>query len=708
MRRLYSGFTIILILFFAAICDAQTYEAKIIQSVNGNTFNVDIYLHLISGVSSNIGDATFSFNYNQNAINYMGKDNAYDGRWDEDVSISYNDEFSSNAYGIAALNIHKSTIGIGVDIPGTQTLVGRIQFTILNSSLDFGIEWNENFTDIKNWSGSSMGFNFFMDGAILFSPSSLTASSLSASEITLTWSDNSSNEMGFKIERKTGTGNFIELGLTGANTTTYTDRGLASATSYVYRIRATNSTGDSGYSNELTATTDALMYESRIMHSIDDVEEYYGVMNLYSSDIDIAFEGEYLNIGLRYRNVTIPPGAQIQSAYLQFTADEVKTGSTTLHVHSEAHDDSPEFSTSHGNLRSRSFSSNSVTWSPPAWNTVGESNTAQRTPNISSVLQEVIDRIGWQSGNALMLKLSASHYLKRVAESYDAVPGSAALLHVEYSLGTSGSLGGPSNLLAVPITSNRIDLSWMDNASDETGFKIERKSGTNAFSLLTTVSSNSNSYSDHTVDGSTIYTYRVFATDGTTDSDYSNEAEATTDLQTLVRQIAQSSDDAEERYGVMNLSDNKLEITWDSEYQNIGLRFQNINLPGNAIIVNAYIQFTTAEASLGTVLIDLHSEAIDNASTFTTAYANLRDRNWSTASVNWSPNSWTTIGESGILQRTPDISSLVSEIISRSGWQSGNALSFKLSGTSFNHRVAKSFDSGSSVAAVLYIDYLVN
>jgi hypothetical protein len=74
---------------------------------------------------------------------------------------------------------------------------------------------------------------------------------VSASQINLSWTDNSSNETVFKIERCQGNNcaNFAEIAQVGANTTSYPDGGLASNTFYRYRVRASNAAGDSAYSN---------------------------------------------------------------------------------------------------------------------------------------------------------------------------------------------------------------------------------------------------------------------------------------------------------------------------------------------------------------------------------------------------------------------------------------------------------------------------
>ena len=87
------------------------------------------------------------------------------------------------------------------------------------------------------------------------SPSNLNASAVSTSQINLTWTDNSTDETGFRIERRTSTGSYIEIATVGANITSYSDTGLNESTTYYYRVRAYNSAGNSDYSNEASALT---------------------------------------------------------------------------------------------------------------------------------------------------------------------------------------------------------------------------------------------------------------------------------------------------------------------------------------------------------------------------------------------------------------------------------------------------------------------
>jgi uncharacterized repeat protein (TIGR01451 family) len=89
-------------------------------------------------------------------------------------------------------------------------------------------------------------------------PSDLAVSLTSQTAITLTWTDNSDNEDGFKVERSPdGSSDWTEVGTVGADATTYMDTGLTCETPYYYRAYAHNADGNSDYSNVISGTTDA-------------------------------------------------------------------------------------------------------------------------------------------------------------------------------------------------------------------------------------------------------------------------------------------------------------------------------------------------------------------------------------------------------------------------------------------------------------------
>jgi formylglycine-generating enzyme required for sulfatase activity len=98
----------------------------------------------------------------------------------------------------------------------------------------------------------------------LAAPSNLRAEAVSSRQINLTWDDNSNNEDGFKVERKTGAGGvWSEIRQTIADITSYGNSGLASNTTYYYRVLCFNAGGNSAYSNEASATTTPIAGDER-------------------------------------------------------------------------------------------------------------------------------------------------------------------------------------------------------------------------------------------------------------------------------------------------------------------------------------------------------------------------------------------------------------------------------------------------------------
>jgi hypothetical protein len=119
-------------------------------------------------------------------------------------------------------------------------------------------------------------------------PSGLTATAASTTQINLTWTDNSSNETGFKIERKTGAGGtYAQIATVGASVTTYSNTGLAIGTNYFYRVRATNGGGDSAYSNAASATTLTTLWPDNAVPAIPDTLD-----GVASTELGVRFNSD--------------------------------------------------------------------------------------------------------------------------------------------------------------------------------------------------------------------------------------------------------------------------------------------------------------------------------------------------------------------------------------------------------------------------------
>jgi hypothetical protein len=172
-----------------------------------------------------------------------------------------------------------------------------------------------------------------------------------------------------------------------------------------------------------------------IAGSDKDVEQAAdGAMSLASTDLEIVRDegtgAGNQTIGLRFENVPLPIGAQILGANIQFSTDETNSEITTLTIQAHRSGNAAGFATNLNNLTTRPLTINSTVWSPPPWTIVGERGAAQRTPDLSAMIGEVVARPSWAAGNPLVFIIRGSG--KRVAEAFDKAGGEPAALTITY------------------------------------------------------------------------------------------------------------------------------------------------------------------------------------------------------------------------------------------------------------------------------------
>lgn len=173
--------------------------------------------------------------------------------------------------------------------------------------------------------------------------------------------------------------------------------------------------------------------------SADDAEQAVatGAVNLVSTDLELVNDpaggaGDQI-VGLRFNDLSIPRGALVTNATIQFAADESHGGATTLDIFTEATDHAAAFTADANNLGGRARMPFSVRWSPAPW-TTGRAGPDQRTPNLAGLVQTIVSRPGWTAGNSVVFLLTGSG--RRTAEAYDKSGGSPATLTVSYLLET--------------------------------------------------------------------------------------------------------------------------------------------------------------------------------------------------------------------------------------------------------------------------------
>ena len=143
----------------------------------------------------------------------------------------------------------------------------------------------------------------------------------------------------------------------------------------------------------------------RISHANDDAEESAdGAVDLGSSDLELTEDDGPQTVGLRFEAVPLPSAAAagIRGAWLQFTCDETSTEPTSLWIAGELSTNAERFSTASHDVSSRTLTQTQVTWDPPAWNKTGEAKGAQRTPDLSAIIREIIQQPGWKADQPMV------------------------------------------------------------------------------------------------------------------------------------------------------------------------------------------------------------------------------------------------------------------------------------------------------------------
>ena len=134
---------------------------------------------------------------------------------------------------------------------GINPPVNQLLLTAAGSITSFGVDMNN---ELYVVSFDSRIYRFTPTAPIV-APSNLRINIANPNSIILNWNDNSNNETGFKIERKTSSSNFILIDSVNANITTYIDNSVSNTEMYSYRVFAYNSTNSSGYSNTASVIT---------------------------------------------------------------------------------------------------------------------------------------------------------------------------------------------------------------------------------------------------------------------------------------------------------------------------------------------------------------------------------------------------------------------------------------------------------------------
>jgi transcriptional regulator CtsR len=320
--------------------------------------------------------------------------------------------------------------------------------TLLNWNTTY--YWRANATDSFGGTSVWSASRYFRTaiGPPPVAPSSLVATPISSSQIDLTWQDNSGDETGFKIERKTGSGSYSQIATVGTGVTAYSSTRLSASTTYFYRVRAYKSTLNSDYCDDASATT-----------------------------------------------LPPPPPAPLPNSPASGSTTPTLTPSLQWNASNGAVSYSVQLSTSYRFTTLVSYAT-----------------------GITNIFFDIPEG---------MLNWNTTYYWRvNASNSYGSTSGWSSYRYFRTAIGPPPD--APSSLAATPVSSSQINLTWLDNSGDETGFKIERKTGSGSYSQIATVAAGVTGYSNSRLSASTTYCYRVRAYKSTLNSDYSGEASATT------------------------------------------------------------------------------------------------------------------------------------------------------------------------------------
>lgn len=231
--------------------------------------------------------------------------------------------------------------------------------------------------------------------------------------------------------------------------------------------------------------------------------------------------------GWRWLALPVPQGTTVISAYMTLYSANVKAGTTAKAIfYGVAEDSATAFANNAANIpggKTKTTASVAKDFVVANWGTVGFNDTD--TIDVTSLVQEIINRAGWVSGNniAIVARDNGSSNTNYIGHStYNSDPTRGAKLTVTFLTGAEPT--APSSLSATQNGAN-IDLAWNDNSSNETEFEIQRKRGSSPnWYTITRPSPGAESYTDTDVNDGYTYYYRIRATNASGSSVWVNAA----------------------------------------------------------------------------------------------------------------------------------------------------------------------------------------
>ena len=361
-------------------------------------------------------------------------------------------------------------------------------------------------------------------------PANLTATAVSSSRIDVAWADTSGNEQGFKVERSADGVTFAQVGVVGANVTSFSSTGLQAGTTYAHRVRAYDGPNTSPYSNVAsTATLPAPPAPTGLVATPVSPSR----IDLVWTDNSTYEQGFKLERSIGGGPFSV---LQLLGANVTTFSNVLLVSGTTYAYRVKAYDGPNESAYSNtasatplpapaapSNLQATPISSSRVdlAWTDNAGNEQGFKVERATGGGAFSVVGFVGANGTAYSNTGLVTGTTYTYRVKAYEGPNDSNPSNLA------SATTPAPPAAPTGLAATPVTSTRIDLQWVDNAVGEQGYKVERATGGGAFAQVAALGANVTSWSSISLVSGTTYSYRVRAYDGPNDSGYSNTVSAT-------------------------------------------------------------------------------------------------------------------------------------------------------------------------------------
>ena len=354
-------------------------------------------------------------------------------------------------------------------------------------------------------------------------PSGLTAAASTNAQIKLSWTDNATNETGFTIERSTNNVQFLPIASVLANTNKYVDdTELAPGTQYYYRVKATSVLGDSLYSPSASATTQPATQVSLI--AAGSTWKYLD----NGTDQGTAWRSSAFNDGSWLSGAAqLGYGDGDEATTVGFGPNSTSRYITTYFRQSFSISDASILSSLNLRLLRDDgavlyLNGNEIFRSNMPTGTVGYqtvASTAVGGTDESTFFTAVLSSAFLVSGvNTLAVEIHQSG-----ATSSD-ISFDLELTGVS----STGIPAFPTGLSATPVSSSQVNLAWTDASSNETGFSIQRKTGSGAWAQIGTTGAGVTSFASTGLSGNTAYSYRVVAMNAAGNSSYSSAVTVTT------------------------------------------------------------------------------------------------------------------------------------------------------------------------------------